>query len=1324
MKRKLTPEESKVNKRAKTEQSSIVYQTVMPPEGKFANKKITFRLKEEAVPGYMLSMSRYETEYKKKGYANPKKLENEQREYLKTIAETGSLELFDKKLKQLQEFFNKKKKVMGTWFLLMGIWGHINYNGLVFWIISNERYDMLDSVKKHTIAFCQQCISPKEARNFNEHQFIEDILPHLFKSHLALNKIIKFIDHFKPKEMNTIQFIKKFFMWKNEEANIIECLIRASWKDNNSDTNFDYFNKIKWLVEQGETIPPGIIRRSIANRDSYQGFYWGGLVTEGSIFKNYNENTQQLFKLLLDHDKDRDGLFDVALKAKTEHLRFLIDNGFGPQEWKLDLVVKLGLLEKYQVLTKSSIERNHLFLREAAAENNFLEFSLKSASYVDVQQYFSMIHFMIKNHSELLKLGNPDIAFNLIKKMGKIATKLYKKMPTSNHSDNRMQDDKPSSKEEKTSHPNHYWPMMSDIFYSAFEILKSQNLTAENMQPLCAGLASLLIVEYKHYKKIDKSAAILHTFVTMLKQKKDFALALQVNWIGLLLKNMPIECAKTILIELAKENLDLSVGVIAAAQFYNIDGSHPDIKPAKEVLDNLKFLFAEKAIKEHIKNHTVLSIAMHLVTYCTGKELIEIYNLLHELGGDYQFRLTAALRNDFNSISKVINAENSLLLDHLRGFVYYQKELRHVRRAADKKKYNEQAAFEITKLLLEKKNDPMIEFKTVFNFGGYLFNGNLFDYIAMLNRVGYLVYHDAEGTQYLELHEQEFSRNERYRQAMQAARDRAEARVLQGPNEQKQMPRLARQAEAKAGAAVMDQAQNVVRQAQEIARQAEERARQGENNALHIYNLAQLQAGNGPIPLQPPAHPPMLPQALQQPVPPRAPVQRPQPQLQRIHEDKQNTHGRAVHEHTAVAALKLKKRYLSESGQNLHNFLTHIFQTIYKHYVNLVIIDLEAPLNLSHPAEKYADQAYRKAQIDSTIQAVKKNILLANFEVAKSFYYFPSDFVPELWKLKSFIACRSLRVTLCSMMEWCEPTTQVSLAECLCSVWLALNDGKNCTNDKDSMIRLLTERLVDIQHEYQNERKEFSPTCPSGAFNQLISTLEGQHPDVPMINRIRVGNLFDYLIGYYEEKFNHLNIDQKRQYFNELLTKDNYNTDELIPSKFITDFEKGFYEKHQPDIEKTYITLQDIKNLFHNEYVPWLVSKFRVISEFIKQERAAKKSASQSSSNSDNRYTHFAQQSVLPHVRLHNENIPQANAVPLPMEDDRGPRANAAPQIPALQVPTPAALPAPVIAGNNPFGLFALAAQVPQPDQHLPNNQQDANQNGNEGTAAAKMDVS
>lgn len=1386
MKRKLTIEEetSHSNKKSKTEptpkpeKSPIVFQATMASEGKFAGKKITFRLREEessgsesdfeleSIPDYLMSM---------RGYGGRSldvtNLQMQQREYVQTIAEKGSLELFDKKMKNLKEFLIKINHRF-NWDNIIGLIDSFHdlseeNKNVIYWSVCNNRYDILDSICNHTV----------DIRNdYNKEIFIGKIIFALFKSNMLLKNILEIIDHYKPKTSSYAEFFNKVksSVFSRYSLNIIENILIACSKDFEATQCSDYFNKIKWLAENIEPIKPGIIRRIIAE------------CTRGSILQYYNEDTKKLFQWLLEQDKDTNGLFDIALDKSPKYLKFLIDNGLGPRELSLELVIRLGLFDKY---------KECLFLQEAAVKNNLLRIAIDSDVYHDSEQYFKMIYYMVRNQSELFIKSDASVILpiDVITKISRIAQELYDpSAPVSMQVDQAPS----SSKEEKKDSVDNksYWRMINDICCNMFEVCKSQSLNQNHLSDLCFAIGSLISIEYNRNKLLQYSVDILHAFIAMLKQKTNLAPDLLQYALSFLSSHayFGINLTKDVLIELAKEGVDLTMAIISALGFpLPRDDGLASITPAKRLEMNLKFLVKDARIKECIKDKNILSVGMHLVPRCVGKEMIAIYHLFEELGGDYQWRLTSADLKHTDTINNFLIPGYTLLLEHIIGFVRYQISLndRYIcfnnidmvegNVKTYKKYYNEQKAFEVTQFLLEKKIDPNITFESSFKINGYSFKGNIFDYIAMQNRV-------ANG-QYLALHEQKFFRNENYRQAMQAACERADAQVLKGPDEKKSsvdvrpiqnnaIPANEVPAERKAAMGQLEQYlfQNAPELYNNIMRCNTLRGALG--LPLIILDDAFAQQGLQPGVIPGFQHAPMPPQngmvqaplgyalppgaviqangqaqmvprqqALQQhPAQPRAPMppngiiqpQQPRavaPKLLKIHEDKQNTHGKAVHQETADAAIRLIKTYFNfQSDPNYNSICASYFTEILKYYSDQVICDLKEALNKSHPVNHYANLTFREEKITSIIDAAKKHILSQS--KSNSFLETRCDFIPELWDLSSFIAYRWFRCILIKIANWQEPISKVKLGDCLFAIWKALQDDKKCTNDKSSLLRLLTQRIVEIQHEYPalgqngNEPKGHSPTCPSGAFNQLISTLEGQHPDVPIINRIRVGNLFDFIIGYYEDKFNQLSIEQKREYFKAILNKENNDyKEDTLPESFINDFEKGFYEKHKSDINKGYINEENIKQLFHNDYVPWTIAQFRIICEFIKKEIEAKKSSSQSSSNYVGPYvstSNLGQQlaqpgydpELLPDVALM---APLDNAAPVPMEDQHpliAPQAEAVPmqvQEPALPQAVdqqhqigPLVVPQNVAA--NPFGLFNQG----QPETQQQNQQQHSQHNG------------
>lgn len=1104
---------------------------------------------------------------------------DQQIENIRFIIQTGSKEHFKQKIQNLGKHFRQSGKAFLTWEMIFSLGEEdISEDNILIWAALQESPELFETIMNETVAVRS---SFKVTADYNNYEFLGDILHLLFRSHVPLQNILNIIQ--LDKSIKRTDGLIKYFQNVAEHIRKGE---RNRWDDQDSyeDENFDwinnifavnqnvnlkkcgdYFAKVLWLdknvqpIRSNSTIKQ-LISDSIEKR-----------VQKKSIFTNCNNDTRQLFAWLLSKEKDTRGLFELSYQGGTEYLRYLIENNLEPRSWSVELAADIGLFHKYQELSLDATKENAQFLE---ANPNLLLIALDSKAYWDVEQRFQLLHFIATVQTGLLINGQPEHLFKLLLEITTCATHLlgqaaFKKGDYKEEKDSKkektfepMQQDNNSS----SSNPRDAnWKMILEVFAMGIMLCEQKFRsaadlrTASQVQILVTAFINLMKLEDANRKSFSYSLNLFRQFLTMLKKKEDPTLLNQ-GWPELFVaKSQKPEVTKVLLIEFGKEGWELSQAVM---NFSSIPKNKSFI-PASEMLKNLNFLADEKHIRKNLNDKNKLSLGMHLVFRCIAAEdILNVLQTLHGLGADYHS--LAASENDEKTVG------NTLLLSHLQSFVNHQIALAKINKKRAKKNiaktYNEQDAFTVTRFLLDQKVNPLKETTIVHN--DYRYQGNLFDYIAMINLVGQPV--DGRNG-LLQLHEDQFFRNEHYLSCMQGARQRAQTRRMMGPNYQLTP-------EFKVDGVVYRLGVNVRRPQAQVQAQATSRT--------------------------------------------AAPM--------RIHEDKQNTHGEAVHQQTALAAQQLREVYFKKyAGTTLTTFLDKTFAEIVDFYKKQILRDAKSILEQVLPKDSCPGTS-NNPMMNTILNAIEKDIL--NQSVGVTYLKNPCAFLPQLWNVDSFVAFRWLMLSAPRVHGFQEKRTGISLKECLCFVWLAMHDKILCTNtDTPSVLRLFTKRLVEMQREYPELVEQdttgvdesSSTTCPGGAFNQLISSLEGQHKLVPIINRISRLSLFDFIAGYYEKVFASIkNTTKFYSYFKDILDAPTLDLEEtVLPVAFIKDFEKGFYEERKMDLTNKFIEEKDIKDWFDN--VPFILGKFPSILEHLKFAKQNTYSTSSNSSNSSSNSDSF-----------------------------------------------------------------------------------------------------
>lgn len=147
----------------------------------------------------------------------------------------------------------------------------------------------------------------------------------------------------------------------------------------------------------------------------------------------------------------------------------------------------------------------------------------------------------------------------------------------------------------------------------------------------------------------------------------------------------------------------------------------------------------------------------------------------------------------------------------------------------------------------------------------------------------------------------------------------------------------------------------------------------------------------------------------------------------------------------------------------------------------------------------------------------------------------------------------------------------------------------------------LNKMMVDINEQFESavETSKDRPSCPVGAFDILVTTLDRTHPKVK-IEQVSGDNIFEYIQDYYMEIFNDLPLKGKLKMREAIISKPEEEWG--LPKEFVLRHKEAFYKNRMQDfIREKYITTAQVEVYFANGL---LISEgaFEEILDFCKKE--------------------------------------------------------------------------------------------------------------------------
>lgn len=212
---------------------------------------------------------------------------------------------------------------------------------------------------------------------------------------------------------------------------------------------------------------------------------------------------------------------------------------------------------------------------------------------------------------------------------------------------------------------------------------------------------------------------------------------------------------------------------------------------------------------------------------------------------------------------------------------------------------------------------------------------------------------------------------------------------------------------------------------------------------------------------------------------------------QKIFTDSQNTHTVSVNKSASASAVNLMKSYgqvinnpkeiIAEIAEWLYSLSHQDFKIYFANQLSELLVNLEKPFIESN----------RRIDFLLLFSLVKKSI----FEISK----WPNIPSPDI---KIEAAKRAIMRLKRSQNVFIDPASRITIEQLLALIWKAIHDEKKRQGQLEDVKILLLNGLYGLQRDGNLNEKNIDHggrdkfNCLAGAFNKLIESINGCHPDI------------------------------------------------------------------------------------------------------------------------------------------------------------------------------------------------------------------------------------